>query len=131
MKPHSLAVASISSARTPAQKAADRGWAARHGYNWSRGTVLPATRVPACPRVKVSDLPEGFLPQKYFEALEHNQLIASCCRHPENHEISAYKSHPDEQAPDIYHFHCDKCGRTHIRFCVGLTDPHRPVWQAA
>jgi hypothetical protein len=66
------------------------------------------------------------VPERYFTALERNQKIASCCRHPEAHDIEAFKSHPDEQAPDIYIFHC-QCGRQHRRFCVGQGDP-RPVW---
>jgi hypothetical protein len=68
----------------------------------------------------------GLLPTKYIEALEQNQLIASCCRHPENHEVEAWKSTPDEKAPDIYIFYCT-CGRKHRRFCVGQGDV-RPVW---
>ncbi len=129
MQPHSLGTININNTKTPAQKRAEGGWAARHGTHWPKGTVLPETRVLACPRVKVADLPEGHLPKKYFEALEQNQQIASCCRHPENHEIEAFKSHPEEQAPDIYIFHCT-CGRKHRRFCVGHTDV-RPTWDAA
>lgn len=98
----------------------------RHG-RYPKGTVLPETRVTACPRVKVSDLPAGFLKQSHIDRLEQNQLIASCCRHPENHDVEAFKSHPDEQAPDIYVFHCT-CGKKHRFFCVGMTDPYRPVW---
>ena len=130
MTPHSLATVSISNAKTPAQRAAEGGWAARHGYNWPKGTKLPETQVPACPRVRVADLPEGHLKQRHIEHLEQNQMISSCCRHPENHEVEACKSHPDEQAPDIYVFHCT-CGRKHRFFCVGMTDPHRPVWDAS
>lgn len=127
MQPHSLGTVSIGVPKTPAQKKLEAGWVGRH-EPYAKGTVLPETQVPACPRVKVADLPEDFLPKKYFEALEHNQKIASCCRHPENHEIEALKSHPDEMAPDIYIFHCT-CGKKHRRFCVGLTDT-RPVWDA-
>lgn len=136
MKPHSLGTINLSNTKTPAQKAAEAGWAGRHGYvpgkgnPWPKGTVLPETQVPACPRVKVADLPEGFLKQNHIEALERNQLIASCCRHPENHEVEARKSHPDEKAPDIYIFHCT-CGRKHRFFCVGATDEKRPYWDAA
>jgi hypothetical protein len=61
------------------------------------------SHVQACPRIKVAKL-GNLIPTKYLEALEHNQQIASCCRHPENHEIEAFKSHPDEKAPDIYIF---------------------------
>lgn len=101
-------------------------FAARHG-RFPKGTVLPETTVPACPKVKVADFPKDFIPTRYFEALEHNQKIPSCCRHPENHEFEAMKSHPDETIPDIYIFHCT-CGRKHRRFCVGATDTDRPFW---
>ena len=93
-----------------------------------KGTMLPPTQVPACPRVKVRDLPAGHLKQRWIEALEHNQQISSCCRHPENHEVEALRSHPDEGAPDVYVFHCT-CGHTHRFFCVGRTDK-RPAWEA-
>ena len=116
--------------RTPEQKFAELGpLAQRHGI-FPKGTVLPPTMVPACPRVKVSEFPKNFIPTKYFEAMEHNQQIRSCCRHPENHEVEAMKSHPDEVAPDIYVFHCT-CGRKHRRFCIGKFDTNRPYWEAA
>jgi hypothetical protein len=116
--------------RTPEQKFVELGpLAQRHGQ-FPKGTVLPATQTPACPRVKVSDFPAGFIPTKYFDALEQNQLIRSCCRHPENHEVEAMKSHPDEVAPDIYVFHCT-CGRKHRRFCIGKFDENRPYWEVA
>jgi hypothetical protein len=130
MQPHSLATINLSNAKTPAQRLKEQGWAGRHGYTWPKGTALPPTQVQACPRVKVADLPEGFLKQNHIEGLEQNQLIASCCRHPENHEVEARKSHPDEPAPDIYIFHCDKCQRKHVYFCVGATDDKRPMWNA-
>lgn len=95
---------------------------------YPKGTVLPETTTPHCPRRKVSDFPEGFLKQKHIEHLEQNQRIASCCRHPENHEIEALKSHPDEPFADIYIFHCT-CGRKHRFFCVGMTDDQRPEWK--
>ena len=85
-----------------------------------------------CPRYPVAKLlkrgPNGtsILPPKFLEALEQNQKIASCCRHPENHEIEGLKSHPDEPSVDIYIFYCT-CGRLHRRFCVGGNDV-RPVW---
>jgi hypothetical protein len=126
MQPHSLQVLSISNTKTPAQRKAEGGWAARHD---TLQGAIPETQVRACPRVKVADLPEGHLKQNHIEHLEHNQLIASCCRHPENHEVEAFKSHPDELAPDIYVFHCT-CGRRHRFFCVGQTDEKRPVWDA-
>jgi hypothetical protein len=84
--------------------------------------------VQACQRYPVKKL-FGLLPAKYIEALEQNQKISSCCRHPENHDIEAFKSKPDEKAPDIYVFHCT-CGRRHTRFCVGGNDV-RPVWEVA
>lgn len=130
MKPHSLVTVSWA-APTPAERAAKfaaLGPIAKRFGDFRKGTMLPAVQAGACPRVKVSDLPEGFIPLKYIEALEHNQQIASCCRHPENHEIEARKSHPDEHAPDIYIFTCS-CGRQHRRFCVGEMD-ERPMWDA-
>lgn len=128
MKPFKLGTIELVDNKTRAEQLAALGpFAARYG-NVPKGTVLPETHVQACPRVKVADLPNGHLPIRYIEALEHNQQIPSCCRHPENHEVEALKSHPDEQAPDIYIFHCT-CGRQHRRFCVGRTDT-RPVWEA-
>ena len=82
--------------------------------------------VLACPKRPVAKFPAGFIPIKYIEALEQNQLISSCCRHPENHEIEAWKSNENETSPDIYVFHCT-CGRKHTRFIVGGGDI-RPVW---
>ena len=78
----------------------------------------------ACRRSKVAKL-DGLLPARYLEALERNQLIQSCCRHPENHEVEAWFSCEAERArgiPDIYKFHCT-CGRTHTRFCIGGNHP--------
>lgn len=86
------------------------------------------SHVQACPRYPVAKL-FGVIPAKYIEALEQNQKIASCCRHPENHDIEAFRSKPDEPAPDIYKFYCG-CGRTHTRFCVGGGDA-RPFWEVA
>lgn len=96
---------------------------------YAKGAVLPETQVPSCPKVKVADFPQGWLPQKFFEYLEHNQKIAHCCRHPENHFIEGRKSHPDEKVTDIYIFHCDQCGRKHRIFCVGIEDNDRPEWK--
>lgn len=84
--------------------------------------------IPACQRIKVAKL-GNLIPTKYIEALEHNQQIASCCRHPENHDIEAFKSHPDEKVPDIYILHCT-CGKQHRRFCLGGGDI-RPYWEVA
>lgn len=128
-KPRSLAVMKLADTRTGAEKLAALGPLAQRFGNVSKGTVLPSTHVVACARVKVSDLPEGFIPARYIEALEHTQQIASCCRHPENHEIEALKSHPDEALPDIYILHCS-CGRKHRRFCIGAADEGRPFWVA-
>lgn len=86
------------------------------------------THILACPKVKTATV-WPLLPVKYIEALEHNQKIASCCRHPENHDIEAWYSSEADAAkgvPDIYIFHCT-CGRQHRRFCVGGGD-ERPVW---
>ena len=58
----------------------------------------------ACKRHPVAKL-NGLLPAKYRESLEQNQQIASCCRHPENHEIEAWFSCEAERqkgTPDIY-----------------------------
>ncbi len=92
----------------------------------------------ACPRYPVSKL-FGLLPKKYIEALEQNQQIASCCRHPENHDIEAFYSSDadrDRGIPDIYILYCT-CGRKHRRFCVGgsvgagpnAPQDFRPFWQ--
>lgn len=81
----------------------------------------------ACPRYPVAKLGH-LIPATFLEALEHNQRIASCCRHPENHEVEAFYSSEADRAkgvPDIYVFHCT-CGRKHSRFCVGGSDPARP-----
>lgn len=92
----------------------------------------------ACKRIAVSKL-GALVPLKFIEALEQNQKIAGCCRHPENHEIEAFYSCEEERwrgkdpqtdmpnPPDIYVFHCT-CGRKHSRFCVGNGDA-RPVWE--
>ena len=84
------------------------------------------SHVLACPRQPVAKL-GGLIPQKYIEALEQNQKIESCCRHPENHEIEAWYSKPEEKTPDIYKFHCT-CGKVHVRFCIGGGDV-RPFWE--
>ena len=127
-KPHSLSSVKLGDFRTPTEKYEALGpFAKRHG-KFPKGTVLPDTQISVCPRVKVADFPEGHLKQKHIDHLEQNQLIASCCRHPENHEVEAFKSHPEEPAPDVYVFYCT-CGRKHRFFCVGLTD-ERPEWKA-
>ncbi len=148
MKPHSLGTITLDTAKTPAQRKVEGGWAARFG-KFEKGSKLPETRVQVCPRVRVADLPEGFLKQNHIEGLEHNQLISLCCRHPEKHEVAAFKSHPDEEAPDIYIFYCMENHppvfveidgilvdvsppyhwREHRFFCVGVGDK-RPHWAA-
>lgn len=137
-RPHSIVV-------TTAQKSTEppplRGWMARHG-RYPKGTVLPETRVQVCPRKRVADLLK-LIPKRWYERnLEQNQNVALCCRHPEHHTIAAFKSHPDEQRPDIYIFYCngvDEQGRVHhtetrrhVRFFVGETDVEgegRPEWK--
>ncbi len=82
----------------------------------------------ACRRIEAKKV-WGLLPRHYPEALEQNQQLASCCRHPENHDVEAwFSSEKDAQmgVPDIYKFHCT-CGRVHTRFCVGGGDV-RPFW---
>lgn len=77
----------------------------------------------ACPRVPAAKV-WRLLPAKYIEALEHNQQISSCCRHPENHDVEALYSSDEDRAkgvPDIYVFHCT-CGRRHTRFCLGSSE---------
>lgn len=120
MKPRSLTRTTIT--RTPPSMGPIED---RFG-EYPKGTILPETQAPACPRRKVADFREGFLKTNHIEALEHNQKISSCCRHPENHEVEARKSHPDEKTPDIYIFHCT-CGRKHRFFCIGEEDI-RPEW---
>jgi len=85
----------------------------------------PVTTVQACKRIAVAKILH-LIPIKYLEALEQKQELASCCRHPETHDIEAFKSRAAETAPDIYVFHCP-CGRRQRRFCVGGGDD-RPVW---
>ena len=82
----------------------------------------------ACVRVPVEKCPAR-IPLKWIEDLEHNQQISSCCRHPENHEVSAWYSSAADRAkgiPDIYKFHCT-CGRVHTRFMLG--GGARPFWE--
>jgi hypothetical protein len=122
MKPHSLGTWKI-----PGPVAAKPGPLVERYGHYPKGTVLPETTVPHSPRRKVADFPPGKIKTKWIEQQEQNQLIASCCRHPENHEIEAMKSHPDEPAPDIYIFHCT-CGRRHIKFCIGMDD-ERLEWR--
>lgn len=119
--PHSLQTITLTAPQAPVSILEKR-----HG-KYAKGTALPETTVPHCPRRKVSEFPDGFLKPNHIATLEQNQKIASCCRHPENHEVEALKSHPDEPAADIYVFHCT-CGRKHRFFCVGKADV-RPEWR--
>lgn len=127
MKPEQLSSVAVRPGPAPKRK----GWMARFG-DYPKGTVLPETQVQSCPWKKMADFPPGFIPARYYERnLEQNQLLASCCRHPENHMIAAFKSHPDEQVSDIYKFRCT-CGRTHVRFFIGEYDregERRPEWK--
>ena len=123
MKPHSLVI----TRGVTAKPQINAEWIARHGV-YEKGTALPETAVEACPKRKVSDFPKGFIPPRLYERnLEQNQLLASCCRHPENHKIKAKKSHPREPRADIYIFYCE-CGRKHRVFCIGMGD-ERPEWK--
>lgn len=88
-----------------------------------------AAHVVACPRSPVKDW-RSIIPDRYIEALEQNQKLPSCCRHPENHEIEAWYSNSNQEAkkePDIYIFYCT-CGRRHRRLCGGVVDT-RPFWE--
>lgn len=128
-KPHSLTTIALKG-KSRQQVFEELGPIAKRHGRFPKGTVLPETYVLTCPRVRVADLPEDFLKKSHIEHLEQNQLLSSCCRHPENHFVEAGKSHPDEEAPDRYNFICDKCGKTHRFFCVGMHDDNRPVWSA-
>lgn len=120
--------------------------AARGIYNQTQvemlrgiGNLARDNHIIACPRVPVSKCPARIPPWMYERNLEQNQQIASCCRHPENHDIAAYYSSPEDQTkgvPDVYVFFCT-CGREHPVFMVGgsrdpVTKQHthrRPFWE--
>lgn len=120
MKPQSLSTVRLRPPEPPLDL-----YTKRFG-RYAKGTVLPDTTTPHCPRRKVADFPDGFLKQRHIERLEQDQKLAHCCRHPENHEVEALKSHPEEPCADIYIFHCT-CGNKHRFFCVGIDDT-RPEW---
>lgn len=80
--------------------------------------------VVVCARQPVARV-KAVLPARYIESMEQNQLLKSCCRQAEEHEVEALQSRPDVKGPDLYVFHC-KCGRKHRRLCVG--NKPRPVW---
>jgi len=91
--------------------------------NWSEPELVrgPGTHVLACKQYPVRKLMD-LIPPKMIEALEQNQQIASCCRHPENMDVEAWYSSenwmrgldkdgnplPNGQGkvPDIYIFKC-------------------------
>ena len=81
-----------------------------------------------CPQAPLKTL-TGVVPAKFLEAVEHNQLTNHCCRNLVEHgaTIEAWKSKPDEPAPDIYVIQCGGCGRKHRRFMMG--EGPRPVWE--
>lgn len=86
--------------------------------------------IPVSPRRRVDSLRAGLIPIKFIETLEHDQKLAHCCRHPEDHEIEALKTKKELVRPDVYIFHCT-CGRKHRRFMCGddsKTPENRPVW---
>jgi hypothetical protein len=141
-KPHALSRPNIVAKEallTPEERIAALGpHAKRHGRvkRDENGNKIqfPETAVPACPPVRMKDLPRDFIPKSFTERnLEHNQQVASCCRKPENHVIWSEKSHPDEVAPDRYFLRCN-CGAVHKIFCAGAggtdgQDP-RPQWKS-
>jgi hypothetical protein len=94
-----------------------------------------ANLIAACVRVPVARCPAR-IPPRMLEPMEHNQQINSCCRHPENHDISAWYTSAEDAAkgiPDVYVFHCT-CGRVHRQFHVGGSDRAtgngmRPFWE--
>jgi hypothetical protein len=89
----------------------------------------PVTRVQACPRRPVASFAPGFIPWQMFEPMEHNQKIRSCCRHPENHDVEAYKSNPGLKGPDQFVFIC-KCGKKHVNWILANTVDFRiPEWK--
>jgi len=76
--------------------------------------------IEACVRVAVRDCPAR-IPPRFLTDLENNEKLATCCRTPADHDISAWYSCPDDQAkgvPDVYVLHCT-CGRVHRRFMLG------------
>lgn len=97
--------------------------------------ILPVTMVLACARVPVRRLGH-LIPQHWKDTFRFKKPnIHACCRSADDHDIEAFKSKPEISAPDIYHFHCNACGRKHIFFCIGTTGMRdgirhvRPVWR--
>jgi len=110
-------------------------WGARERIRGPGSHILACARYPVRKLLGYDadgnlnpDSPRNLLPLKWAEKLEQNQQIASCCRHPENHEVEAWFSCEEDEAkgiPDIYIFHCT-CSRRHVYFCVGGGE--RPIW---
>jgi hypothetical protein len=88
-----------------------------------------AGHIIACARTKISVLlksPALRAPLTRFieRTLMHNQMVRSCCRDAESHEIEAWYSSAEDASkgvPDIYVVICG-CGRWHRYFCVGGTE---------
>lgn len=97
----------------------------------------------ACPKVRISALPDGLVPEKYFTAIELSPKpdVEACCRTIRKQgSIEAWYSSPADRArrvPDIYVLTCNECGRLHRRFCVGGSigsgayPEYRPFWPGA
>lgn len=87
--------------------------------------------VPACQRVKVAECPvRDKLPIRFFERLEQDQLLPTCCRHPENHDIEAFftsETQAETGIADLYIFYCT-CGKRHVRLMGGNGDK-RQMWE--
>jgi hypothetical protein len=131
MKPTKLKRWHLNPALSPAQIEENYrklGPIARRWGRFPKGTTLPETQIVVSPRVPMAEFAPGWIPKDLYERnLEQNQLIKSCCRHPEHHTIEARKSHPDEQVPDVYRFHCEDCGAVHHILCTG--PGFRPEWE--
>lgn len=89
----------------------------------------PETRVLTCPRRPVASFKPGYIPWQIMEPMEHDQKLSSCCRHPENHDIEAWKSNPNVKGPDQYIFTC-ACGKRHTNWILGIKyDYPLPEWK--
>lgn len=89
----------------------------------------PETRVLVCKRRPVASFAPGLIPRQMMEPMEQNQLLSSCCRHPENHDIEAWKAHPGLKGPDQYIFTCT-CGKRHVNWLLGIKfDYLLPEWR--
>lgn len=123
-------------------------------YYWGGQHRQESAAVPVASLIrKYSARPqETYVLRKWMAALEENQKLASCCRDPSSHYISAWSSTEEyrevgmqdwfaairqgftgslaelkaqaSKPANIYVFHC-QCGRDHRRFCVGGEEsPH-------